>query len=277
MSTPYQSTSLSMGLEVMSPVETDLALTSPTQIAGLVQGQRAFFAAGHTRSLPFRRQQLCNLKQAILSHEREIIAAVQADLGRSEFEAYFELAILKEIDLALKQIHRWVKPRRVAVPFEHLPATAWTEPQPLGVVLIIAPWNYPFQLLISPLIGAIAAGNGAILKPSELAPHTAQLVAQLIATTFDPTYVAVVQGGVETSQALLAQKFDHIFFTGSPAVGKLVMAAAAPHLTPVTLELGEKAPVLWMQKLTWSQHSGGLCGASSSMQVKLVLLPIISW
>lgn len=210
----------------------------------LLQQQRAFFNTGNTRSVNFRVEQLKRLKQAIIKHQDAIVTAAKADLGRPEFEAYFEIGVLGELNRALNQLKSWVKPKRVATPFDQFPATAWIEPEPLGVVLIIGPWNYPFQLLFSPLIGAIAAGNCTILKPSELAPHTSQAVAQLIQDTFDPSYIAVVEGGVETSQQLLAEKFDYIFFTGGIRVGKIVMEAAAKHLTPVTLELGGKSPCI---------------------------------
>ncbi|MEO0408490.1 MAG: aldehyde dehydrogenase family protein, partial [Cyanobacteria bacterium P01_A01_bin.135] len=133
---------------------------------------------------------------------------------------------------------------RVSLPLSQQPGSAWVQPDPLGVVLIIGPWNYPFQLLVSPLMGAIAAGNCAILKPSEHAPATSRVVAELIEATFAPEYIAVLEGSVETAQALLAQKFDHIFFTGGTRVGQIVMEAAAKHLTPVTLELGGKSPCI---------------------------------
>ncbi|HIK55229.1 MAG TPA: aldehyde dehydrogenase [Synechococcales cyanobacterium M55_K2018_004] len=215
------------------------------QIPAIIQQQRAFFATGQTHSLEFRLAQLQRLRQAVLTAKAEIVEAVQADLGRSEFEAYtFEMGVLQEINYALKHLKHWMRPKRVAVPLEQRPGTAWVQPEPLGVVLIIGPWNYPFQLVLSPLVGAIAAGNCAILKPSELAPHTSAIVAKLIGKTFDPDYITVLEGGVETSQALLEERFDHIFFTGGTAIGKVVMAAAAKHLTPVTLELGGKSPCI---------------------------------
>jgi aldehyde dehydrogenase (NAD+) len=214
-------------------------------IATLVQRQRAFFATGQTKSVEFRLAQLKTLKQAILDHQSAILEALKADLHKPELEAYLtEVGVTKEIDYALKHLRTWAKPKSVAVPVEQLPAKARIYPEPLGLVLIIGPWNYPFQLMISPLVGAIAAGNCALLKPSELAPQTSRIVATLIAKTFDPAYVAVVEGGVEVSQAVLAEKFDHIFFTGGTAIGKIVMQAAAQHLTPVTLELGGKSPCI---------------------------------
>lgn len=215
------------------------------EIAAIVQRQRDFFHTGQTQDLDFRIQQLQRLKQAIVDSQSDILAALQADLGKPEFEAYAtEISVLREIDYTMRHLRRWAKPQRVRAGFEQLPARAEIYAEPLGVVLIIGAWNYPFQLLIWPLIGAIAAGNCAILKPSEIAPHTSTVVAKLIGDLFDPAYVAVIEGGVETSQAILEEPFDHIFFTGSTSIGKIIMSAAAKHLTPVTLELGGKSPCI---------------------------------
>lgn len=219
-------------------------LTTDFTIANILQGQRAFFATGATKPIDVRMAQLRQLKAAIVRRQADIVQAAKADLGRSDYEAYFELGAVMELDHILKHLKAWVKPRRVSLPISQLPGSAWVQPEPLGVVLIIGPWNYPFQLLISPLMGAIAAGNCAVLKPSELAPATSAVLAEVIRETFDPHYVAVIEGGVETAQALLAQKFDHIFFTGGPRVGQIVMEAAAKQLTPVTLELGGKSPCI---------------------------------
>jgi len=213
-------------------------------VIDIIRKQRDFFATGKTKDVKWRIEQLKRLKQAVVDDQEAIIKAVQADLGRPEFEAYFELAAVTEINYALKHLRSWVKPKTVGVGLEQLPASAKIYPEPLGVVLIISPWNYPFQLLISPLVGAIAAGNCALLKPSEISAHTSSAIANLIQKTFDPEYIAVVEGNADTSQALLAEKFDHIFFTGGTAIGKIVMEAAAKHLTPVTLELGGKNPCI---------------------------------
>jgi aldehyde dehydrogenase (NAD+) len=215
-----------------------------TPISSLVQQQRGFFSTEQTKSIDFRLEQLTKLKQAIINNQDAILAAVKADLGRPAFEAYFEIATLGEINLALKQLKNWAKPQRIKSPIDQFPASAWIQPDPLGVVLIIGPWNYPFQLMMSPLVGAIAAGNCALLKPSEHAPHTSRVVAKLIGDTFDPRYIAVAEGDASVSQQLLAEKFDHIFFTGGTEIGRIVMAAAAKHLTPVTLELGGKSPCI---------------------------------
>jgi aldehyde dehydrogenase (NAD+) len=225
------------------------ALSTPeqsieSQAAELLQAQRAYFATGATLPIEFRLTQLKRLQSAIIERQDEIVEAVKADLGRPEFESYFEIGVLDELKYVLKRLKKWAKPRRVGLPLTQLPGSAWVQPDPLGVVLIIGPWNYPFQLVISPLIGAIAAGNCALVKPSEIAPAMSKVVADLIRDTFSPEYVAVLEGGVETAQALLAQKFDHIFFTGGTRIGQIVMAAAAQHLTPVTLELGGKSPCI---------------------------------
>ncbi len=221
-----------------------IAQATETPMSTLLQQQRSFFSTGQTKDLNFRLAQLQRLKQAIIDRQDAILQAVKSDLGRPAFEGYFEIGTLGEINLALKQLKSWVKPRRVPTSIDQFPASAWIQPEPLGVVLIIGPWNYPFQLMISPLVGAIAAGNCAILKPSEHAPQTSTVIAELIRSTFDPSYVAVVEGDAAVSQALLAEKFDHIFFTGGTAIGKVVMEAAAKHLTPVTLELGGKSPCI---------------------------------
>jgi aldehyde dehydrogenase (NAD+) len=217
-------------------------LTPLSSLQVLVQQQRNFFGTGQTKPIAFRIQQLQNLQQAITNYQAAIVEAAKQDLGRPEYEAYFEIATVAEIKQALKSLKQWMKPKRVASSIDQFPSSAWIQPDPLGVVLIIGPWNYPFQLVISPLVGAIAAGNCAILKPSEHAPHTAKVVAEMIQSVFTPQYIAVAQGDAEVSQQLLAEKFDHIFFTGGTAIGKIVMEAAAKHLTPVTLELGGKSP-----------------------------------
>ncbi|MEO1123840.1 MAG: aldehyde dehydrogenase [Cyanobacteria bacterium J06635_15] len=212
-------------------------------VESLIAEQRAFFATGKTRSRDFRRTQLLRLQQAIETHEAKITTALQADLGKPAFEAYAtEIGPTKEIRYALKHLKRWMHPQKIPVPMSLQPGTAQRYPEPLGVVLIISPWNYPFYLGILPLVGAIAAGNCAILKPSELSPNTSEILTQIISTTFESDYISVIEGGVDTSQALLDQKFDHIFFTGSTHVGRIVMQAAAKQLTPVTLELGGKSP-----------------------------------
>ncbi|MEB3226449.1 MAG: aldehyde dehydrogenase [Synechococcus sp.] len=212
--------------------------------------QRQFFATGQTKSFEFRRAQLLKLRESILKYQDEAIAALGQDLRKPEFEARFEMiALVNEIDYALKHLKTWLKPKKATLSLIQLPGKAYQLPEPLGVVLIIGPWNFPFSLALQPLVGAIAAGNCAIVKPSELAPATSQVTAKVIRATFPENYLAAIEGGIETSQALLAEKFDHIFFTGGTAVGKIVMAAAAKHLTPVTLELGGKSPCIVDQNI----------------------------
>ena len=213
-------------------------------IANVIAQQRQFFNSGKTKDVSFRRQQLEKLKAAIKQKEAQIIAALHQDLRKPELEGYIEMAVLQDINYALKHLKSWTKPQKVKAPLNQFPASAYIYSEPLGNVLIIGPWNYPFSLMISPLIGAIAAGNCTILKPSELAPQTSQVLTELIQENFDPNYIAAIEGGVETSQALLAENFDHIFFTGGTKVGKIVMEAAAKNLTPVTLELGGKSPCI---------------------------------
>jgi len=215
------------------------------EIKQIVAQQRQFFEAGKTKNIAFRIAQLKILQQAILEQESAIFAALKADLNKAEAESYFtEIRAIQDIGYAIKNLWNWTKPQKVPVTIESFPAAAKIYPEPLGTVLIISPWNYPFYLLIAPLIGAIAAGNCAVLKPSELAPNTSNLIANLIAQNFDPGYITTVLGDAEVGKELLEQKFDYIFFTGSNAVGKAVMAAAAKNLTPVTLELGGKSPCI---------------------------------
>nr|WP_051358001.1 aldehyde dehydrogenase [Rubidibacter lacunae] len=214
--------------------------------AALIARQRAYFTSGATRELEFRRGQLLSLRQAIADRESQICDALAADLGKPAFEAVVSEIVFccQEIDYARKHLRQWVRPEKVGLARTVWPARGQIRSEPLGVVLIIAPWNYPLQLAIAPLVAAIAAGNCAIVKPSELTPHTSRVLAELIAAAFAPEYVSVVEGDKTVAQQLLAERFDHILFTGGSRVGKVVMAAAAEHLTPVTLELGGKSPCL---------------------------------
>ncbi|MEH1847104.1 MAG: aldehyde dehydrogenase [Nostoc sp.] len=253
--------------------------TELSNVGHIIQNQREFFQTGKTKDVNFRIEQLKNLKQAIIEHERSIVEALQADLHKPELESYLtEIGVIKEIDYAIKHLKNWTKPKKAAVSFDFFSYSAQIYPEPLGVVLIIGPWNYPFNLIISPLIGAIAAGNCAIIKPSEIASHTSSIIAKIIAKHFDPAYIAVVEGGVEASQKLLAEKFDHIFFTGGTAVGKIIMAAAAKYLTPVTLELGGKSPCIvdtdinlehTVRRITWGKfiNAGQTCIAPDYLLV----------
>ena len=187
-----------------------------TPIEQLVAAQRQFFASGRTLELAFRRQSLVALKKAILAHEAEINAALMADLGKNATETYMcETGMtLSELSYMLRHLERFAKKRRVLTPLAQFPSSSFTVREPYGVALIMAPWNYPFMLLMEPLIGALAAGNCCILKPSAYAPATSKVMAQIVAACFPPEYVALVEGGRAENQALLHQRFDYIFFTG---------------------------------------------------------------
>ncbi|HYK74277.1 MAG TPA: aldehyde dehydrogenase, partial [Pseudoneobacillus sp.] len=195
-------------------------------------------------SISFRLETLQLLRNLIKENEQKFMNALKKDLNKSEFDSYLtEIGIvLEELRFTIKNLKNWAKPRRVKSTLTGIGSKSYIYPEPYGVALIIAPWNYPFQLAVAPLIGAIAAGNCAILKPSELTPNTSALLAEIISTNFPEEYITVVEGGVETSTALLNEKSDYIFFTGSVPVGKIIMEAASKHLTPVTLELGGKSP-----------------------------------
>ncbi|AKN75815.1 aldehyde dehydrogenase [Streptomyces sp. PBH53] len=218
----------------------------PEQPADVVARLRATFATGRTKPVAWRTAQLRRLRALLTERGADLAAALHADLGKSSTEAYrTEIDFtVREIDHTLEHLADWLRPEPAPVPAHLGPdATAWTQYDPLGVVLVIAPWNYPAQLLLAPLVGALASGNAVVAKPSELAPATSAALAELIPAYLDTDAVAVVEGGVPETTALLAQRFDHIFYTGNGTVGRIVMRAAAEHLTPVTLELGGKSPV----------------------------------
>lgn len=216
------------------------------EIAKLVAKLRDTFDSGHTRPLAWRKQQLKQMKALLREGEDELARALQEDLGKAPIEAWAtELNLVsREIDHMLSKLDAWAKPRRVHVPIQLQPAKARIIPEPLGVVLVIAPWNYPVQLQLLPMASAISAGNAVVGKPSELAPATSAAMARLVAKYMDPDAVAIVEGAAEETQALLAERFDHIFYTGGPNVARIVMEAATKHLTPVTLELGGKSPAI---------------------------------
>ncbi|PAX59737.1 aldehyde dehydrogenase [Brunnivagina elsteri] len=221
-------------------------MSSQILISDVLSKQRQYFRTGTTKNVDFRITQLQSLKKIVVDNESAIIAALKADLNKPLFEAYTSefSSVIQEIDYALKNIKNWVEAKKTAIPFSMLPASAKIIPEPLGIALIIGPWNYPFTLNLMPLIGAIAAGNCTVVKPSEFAPHTSKLIAEIISKNFPQEYIKVFEGDVEVSKQLLQEKFDHIFFTGGTATGKIIMAAAAKHLTPVTLELGGKSPCI---------------------------------
>lgn len=212
----------------------------------ILDGLRQVFSSGRTRPLSWRRAQLDGLTRLLRENERELVDALAADLGRPALEAYgADIAHTRaEVDFINKRLGRWMKPKKVNPGVTSLPGTARIIPEPLGVALVIAPWNYPIQLLLEPLAAALAAGNCVVAKPSEISPACSSVMSRLLPRYLDEEAVVVVEGGVPETTALLAQKFDHIFFTGSTPVGHVVMAAAAEHLTPVTLELGGKSPTI---------------------------------
>ncbi|WP_434750738.1 aldehyde dehydrogenase [Paenibacillus amylolyticus] len=216
------------------------------QAKQLVTTQRTFFNTGQTKPVEYRIQALHNLRKGIEKYQQRILDALRADLNKSEAEGFSSeiRIVLGELDYTLEHLREWAAPRNVPTNSAMADAVSKIYLEPYGVALIIAPWNYPFQLAFGPLIGAIAAGNCAVIKPSELTPATSRMIYDLIQEIYPQEYIAVMEGEVETSTALLKEKFDYIFFTGSTGVGRIVMRAAAEHLTPVTLELGGKSPAI---------------------------------
>lgn len=207
---------------------------------------KAFFNTQQTKDISFRKEQLKKLSKAIKSYESDILEALYTDLGKNKVEAYAtEIGItLKSIKNARKELKNWTKTKNVDTPLYLFPTKSYIKKEPYGTVLIIAPFNYPFQLVFEPLIGAIAAGNTAIIKPSELTPNVARVIKRLINETFDANYIEVIEGGIEETQTLIHLPFDYVFFTGSENVGKIVYQAASENLVPVTLEMGGKSPVI---------------------------------
>jgi aldehyde dehydrogenase (NAD+) len=215
-------------------------------ITELIQTQKEYFLTGETKSIAFRKKALLRLKGEIIKREKDIINALYEDLKKPEFESVLTETevVTGELNLTIRNINAWAKPKRVFPSMLNFPSTDKIYSEPYGNTLIISPWNYPYQLALSPLIGAIAAGNTVVLKPSELAPHTSKILEEIITTVFETKHVSVMQGDATIAQKLLAKRWDYIFFTGSVAVGKIVAKAAAENLTPTTLELGGKNPCI---------------------------------
>ena len=215
-------------------------------IKTILAGQKNFYDTGQTREVGFRAAQLDTLYNVIRDNQKDILNALHQDLSKSAYEGYLTEVgnVLDEIRFVRKHLAKWVKPQRVRTHLFQLPGASFVYPEPYGVALIISPWNYPFLLVIGPLIGSAAAGNCSVLKPSEFAPATARMVGEIIGLNFDRNFIAVVEGDAHASRALLDENFDYIFFTGSVGIGKIVMQAAARNLTPVTLELGGKSPCI---------------------------------
>ena len=216
------------------------------KIKKLVEEQRAYFMSGKTKNINIRLKALERLEQAIKKREKEIHEALKKDLNKAPMESYMSETGMTyaELSYVKKHLRRWAKPHAVITPLAQFHGKSFSYPEPYGVVLIMSPWNYPFMLSLEPLIGAIAAGNCCIVKPSAYSPNVSKVICSLIRETFPRKYIAVVEGGREENTALLEQRFDYIFFTGGVTVGKYVMEKAANHLTPVTLELGGKSPCI---------------------------------
>ncbi|WP_455542874.1 aldehyde dehydrogenase [Intestinibacter sp.] len=215
-------------------------------ISKLVKKQKDFFETGKTKDVDFRIESLNKLQESIKKYEQKIGQALKEDLNKSEFESYMtEIGMaLSDLSFIKKRVRKWSKDKRVLTPLSQFHAKSFIRKEPYGVTLIISPWNYPFLLCIEPLIGAIAAGNCAILKVAEDSPNTSKVITEMIAETFPEEYITVVNGGKEVATELLEQKLDYIFYTGGITVGKIVMEKAAKNLTPVTLELGGKSPCI---------------------------------
>ena len=212
----------------------------------IVESEKHFFRTGVTRGVDFRIDMLKKFRKAIIENDELISAALKADLNKQPFESYMceTGLLLEEINFHIKRLKKWSKTRRVKSGIGQLPGRSYVCPEPYGVVLIMAPWNYPVQLCLMPLVGAISAGNCAVVKPSAYAPESSRIISKLIESAFPTGFVTAVEGGRDANKALLDEPFDYIFFTGSVAVGKTVMEAAAKRLTPVTLELGGKSPII---------------------------------
>jgi len=249
-----------------------LEIPFETHVAQLVNTQRAYFKSNATKPVEFRLQQLKKLKDLLLKYEDEMHAAIFKDFGKSKYENQLTefFPLIDEINIAIKNLKKWVQHKSVKTNLLNFPAKSYLVPEPLGVTLVIGAWNFPYNLSLTPVVGSMAAGNTTILKPSELPVETSAMMTKLINENFDPEYLHVVEGAIPETTALLKQRYDKIFFTGSPMVGKIVNKAAAEHLTDVTLELGGKNPVIFhkdaamktgVKRMIWSKfvNSGQLC------------------
>ena len=254
----------------------------------LIARQRAFFLSGASTAPGFRRDRLRDLENGLIQREADLLEALHADLRKNPHEAYAsEIGfVLGEVRHAINHLPRWMTPERRRAPFAAWPSRAELRHEPYGVSLIIGPWNYPLQLLLAPLVGAIAAGNTAVLKPSEFAPHTAAVITAMIKERFDENFIAVVEGARDCAEALLRERFDKIFFTGSTGTGRVVMAAAASHLTPVTQEHGGKCPCivaadapieLTARRIVWGtfMNAGQTCVAPDHLWVDRRIAPAL--
>ncbi|MGJ7912538.1 aldehyde dehydrogenase [Neobacillus sp. LXY-1] len=253
---------------------------TPENVSDILQEHYQYFHSQETKNIDFRLQQLERLKKGIMQYESQINEALRKDLGKHPFESYASEVgfVLNSITHTMKRLKKWAKPKKVKTPVALFPSKSMIRYEPYGTVLIIGPFNYPFQLLIEPLIGAIAAGNCVVLKPSEVVPNVSAVITEMVDTIFDRAYIRSVQGGVETTTSLIHASFDYIFFTGSVPVGRIVMEAAAKKLVPVTLELGGKSPVIVDQsadikvaanRIVWGKtlNSGQTCVAPDYLLV----------
>ena len=245
---------------------------------------QALVISGETRKERWRRKQLNALTNLLENHQQEILNALSKDLRKPPTEAFFEIiAVKQEIKIAQKKLSKWMQTKQINVPISLRPAKAYDQPDPLGCILIIGPWNYPFSLTLQPLVGALAAGNTAVLKPSEHSPHVSNLINKLIKKYFPSNIVQVIEGDGNIAADLMTQKFDHVFFTGGENIGKKVMESAAKNLTPVTLELGGKSPAVVIEganlevtarRIIWgkSLNAGQTCIAPDHLLVEEKLL-----
>ncbi len=251
-----------------------------TDISSIIDKQREYFRTGETLAVDYRINALKRLQKAVQANEEQIFDALKKDLNKAPFETYMTEVgiILDEIKFMIKKLPAWNRKQRVRTPLAHFKSTSYIFSDPHGVVLSMAPWNYPFQLTIAPLLGAIAGGNCVIIKPSEYSVHTSSLISKIIRQCFGENYVTVIEGGMEVNQQLLKERFDYIFFTGSVSIGKIVMEAASQNLTPVTLELGGKSPCIVdrevnldvaAKRIVWGKclNSGQTCVAPDYLYV----------
>ncbi len=254
-------------------MNTQETVTTPeSEIEQLVGNQRQYFRSNATLPVEFRVSQLEKLRDLLRSHEDELYEAIEKDFGKSKHHTQLTelFPLFEELEDAIKNVKKWAKPRRVPTNLLNQPGKSYIVPEPLGVTLVIGAWNFPYNLSLTPVVGSMVAGNTTVLKPSELPVETSRIMARIINENFDPNYLRVVEGGIPETTALLNQRWDKIFFTGSPQVGKIVNQAAAPHLTNVTLELGGKNPAIFaedasvevgVKRLVWAKfiNSGQLC------------------
>lgn len=252
----------------------------PSPISELYAQQRSFFSSGKSKEISYRKKALKKLRQVIIQREDDICDALYADFKKPKFEGLVSETqfVLSELQYLLNNVSFWARPKRVSGSLSSFPSKNWIHYEPFGTILVISPWNYPFMLAISPLVGAVAAGNTVVLKPSELSPATSKILLEIIAEAFEPGHVTVVEGDAEVSQELLSLKWDYLFFTGSTRVGKMVYKSAAEQLTPVTLELGGKNPCIVddsasiavaARRITWGKllNAGQTCLAPDYLLV----------